>query len=211
MWKLRMESGGFERILASESAMTTPYIQKGPISTQTYNIFLSSGSDTKSLRDLVERMVEIISKQFAHEGLPLRFETSRWEDFAAGKAASENLNDLFVACARDSHLTMVLLLTKVGKGTREEIEGVLDKKDVQLAVVWCRHPDGLDDKDVQAFLESHKGNFLYQVASDDSEAIQLALLRILTRCVASAVAKASIAVNVQPQSKDPGEAGVFFA
>jgi hypothetical protein len=190
--------------------MTTPYIQKAPIATQTYRIFLSSGSDATALRDRVERMVDTISKQFAHERLPLRFETFRWEHFAASKASTANPNDLFVAVARDSHLTIVLLLNEVREGTREEIEGVLDEKDAQLAVVWCKHPDGLADKGVQAFLESHKGDFLYQVESNDAESTQLAMLKILARCVASAVAKTTIAVGVEPISQEPEEAGVFF-
>jgi len=155
--------------------------------THTATIFLSSGNDAARLRDRVDLLVRTISTQFKNASSPFRFEIDRWEDHAPQRAATENLNDEFVRCAKKSHLTLVLLLDEVRPGTREEIEGVLSETNTQLAVLRFKETDGdeLADDDLRKFLEANKGKFLYkEVLGPDSDEALEAIMMVLGQVVA---------------------------
>jgi hypothetical protein len=167
--------------------MSPAYLRRPPRTTHMTTIFLSSGSDAIHLRNRVDLLVRTISTQFQAARSPYRFEIDRWEDHAAQRAPTDNLNDIFVQCAKDSHLTLVLLLNEIRPGTREEIEGVLSEENAQLAVLRFKKNDNdeLADKELQKFLLDNRSKLLYkEVLGPDSDEALAAIIAVLARVVA---------------------------
>lgn len=108
-----------------------------PTPQQTFRIFLSSGDDAADLRDRVDGLVtEVINSQLMQAGIDLRVEVDRWERTAAQRTnAGESTNDQFVKRALNSHLTLALLLRRLGDGTRDELEATLDA-DKEVSALW---------------------------------------------------------------------------
>src|SRR4051812_42658952 len=105
-----------------------------------HQLFVSSADEdlTRRLRQRVKRLVEdVINPQLLNypEGrvtLALRL----WEREAAQKAEpNENVNEIFVRYARESSLTIVLLIDEIRPGTMEELVAALGDDDVDLAVL----------------------------------------------------------------------------
>lgn len=191
------------------------YVRRPPKDTKTFTLFLSSGDDAAELRDRVDEVVQIVNKQFAEEGSPLRFEVDRWESTPAQKAPDgAHVNEIFVQKVRNSHLTLVLLFNEIRSGTLEEIEAALEAKVVQLAVLWF---DSLESKavssnalDVKNFLDSHRQQLLYARVTQptDSREAWLEIIRVVSRLVASGVAsqgKTAIDEFVEAQAQSAGE------
>ena len=102
-----------------------------------YTIFVSSGDDALSLRNRVTALIEeVFSPLLRRMGLPFRLQVERWEREPAQRAPGGNPNAIFVEKARQSDLTLVLLRDRLGPGTREEIEGIADREDVELSILW---------------------------------------------------------------------------
>jgi len=101
---------------------------------QTCRIFLSSGDDALELRDLVHALVDdAVNPQLRHAGFPYQLAVDRWEQTAAERnAEGEDGNARFVRLAKASTVTLSLLLERLGDGTREEIEAVLETDGVDL-------------------------------------------------------------------------------
>ncbi|MDQ6944797.1 MAG: hypothetical protein M3256_00700 [Actinomycetota bacterium] len=118
----------------------------------------------------------------------LHLQVHRWETMTAQKPQpGETVNDLFLAQARESHVTLVLLLTEIFPFTLKEVLAVLAEEKVDLSVLWFRDPDGKDDSALRAFLRDHQARFLYQeLGEPDSEAAWLALFAALFRLVMTA-------------------------
>lgn len=146
-------------------------------------VFVSSGDDVVCLRDLVDDLVrDAINSEFQRASIPLRLLVSRWERSAPGRAADgEKVNDRFVALARKSSVTLCLLLDRLGAGTREEIEAVLDTPDVDLAILWFVEPHTWPKSEVGCFLESLKdrGVFIDRAGRPDSRGSVVAVMRAL--------------------------------
>jgi hypothetical protein len=135
----------------------------------------------------VDLLVRTISAQFQNARSPLRFEIDRWEDHAAQRATTANLNDIFVQCAKESHITLVLLLNEIRPGTREEIEGVLSEGNTQLAVLRFKENDDdeLADEDLRKYLLANRSRLLYkEVVGPDSDEAWGAIIAVLARVVA---------------------------
>lgn len=166
------------------------YLRRAGKQTRTFTLFLSSGTDATPWRDRIETLLLTISKQFAHEGSRLRFEVDRWEQAAPQRAYAGTVNDIFVDRARQSDLTLLLLLSEVRPGTREEFEAVLETNDVQLAVIWLRKDLTLDADaaKVKELLEQNRDKVYYGGAEDpESDEAWIEIVRVLSRFVASAV------------------------
>lgn len=168
---------------------TSRYISRAAARTREIRIFLSSGDDASALRDRFERVVREVDEQFSMRS-DLRFRVVRWESVPAQKAPDGNVNALFVNMARDSHLTVVLLLDQIRPGTLEEMEAVLTESDVQLAVLWFRAgPD--EAPALQEFLEKHRARLLYNATGPpDSEEAWLTMVRIITSVIVDAISPA---------------------
>jgi hypothetical protein len=175
-------------------------------------LFLSSGDDAAELRDRVEDVVQVISKQFAEEGSALRFEVDRWESTAPQKAPEgAPVNEIFVQRVKESHLTLVLLFNEIRPGTLDELKAALEAKVVQLAVLWFdslieqeSSPDALE---VKVFLDAHRQQILYTRVTQavDSREGWLEMIRVVSRLIASAVATQGATpleerVEARPQS-----------
>lgn len=102
-------------------------------------LFLSSGDDVLDLRRLVHRTVEeAINPVLRARGIAVRLDLDGWDRTAAHRVPpGETVNTEFVARACAAHLVLGLLHEKLGDGTREELEAVLAKEDVELSVIWC--------------------------------------------------------------------------
>lgn len=102
-------------------------------------VFLSSGDDVLELRELVYRTVEdAVNPVLRTRGIPVRLDLDGWDRTPAHRVPpGETVNTEFVGRACASHLVLGLLHKKLGEGTREELEAVLAKEDVQLSVIWC--------------------------------------------------------------------------
>src|SRR5690348_7068086 len=101
-------------------------------------VFLSSSDEVKALRNRVDRIIhEVINPQLASlpgDAAP-ELTLVRWEQSEAKKPSGGSVNAEFVRSAVASHVTFVLLQTQIRKGTREELEAVIDLPDVQLSVL----------------------------------------------------------------------------
>jgi len=130
-----------------------------PIQQRTYRIFLSSGDDARALRDRVDRIVtDSINSQLLEAGEEVRLEVDRWERTAAQRIEpGRHTNDLFVQRALDSNVTITLLVEQLGKGTRTELEAVLDA-DKQISALWFVPRDSSPDGEVADFLSAHQEN-----------------------------------------------------
>jgi hypothetical protein len=101
-----------------------------------YQVFISSADDANRLRRRVKGLVdEVFNPQLQQHKRSMRLDAVMWERAAARRADPEGVNAEFVRLARNSHLAMVLIVDKWGKGTREELEAALSEADVEVSVL----------------------------------------------------------------------------
>lgn len=130
-----------------------------------YDIFLSSSDEVAFLRDRVE---DLIRKSFT-VALSLysnaQVSIVRWEQAVAGGLPGETLNDVFVRTALECHHTLVLLMTHLGPGTREEVEAVV-KANKPLSIVRFELPKGHssehDPREIDAFIDALGKPYMYE-------------------------------------------------
>lgn len=149
---------------------------------ETYPVFVSSGADANPLRDRLQRLIErAFNSQLITLDEPFRLECVRWEEYAGQRTRTGHTNDLFVAGALRSHLVVVLLLDKLGVGTREEILSALDEDGIELAVIQF---GPTMSPELAEFLKEHEEDFLYQrVADPDSDEAWHELIKVLVKLV----------------------------
>jgi hypothetical protein len=122
----------------------------------TYDIFLSSSSEVKDLRDEVE---ELAMRSFspalglyANAGLNV----VRWEQAQSGQVEGESVNGVFVRVVSECHHTLVLLMTHLGEGTREEVQEAIER-DLPISIVrfepWPDYESGFDPAEIDAFMK----------------------------------------------------------
>jgi hypothetical protein len=123
----------------------------------TYDIFLSSSEEVAQLRDEVE---ELVMRSFNPAlGLYANAELHivRWEQALANRAPGESLNDLFVRAVGECKHTLVLLMTHLGPGTREEVEEAIDR-DLPISIVRFDappdHESEFDPAEIDVFIRS---------------------------------------------------------
>src|SRR5947209_903654 len=109
---------------------------RAPLNARLVTVFVSSGNSPASLRRLRDRLQgfvdHVLNPMLFETGEQLRLQVVRWEDYAAQRSAQGvSTNERFVQAARDSHLTVVLLIDDIRTGTLEELEAVLDEQDVE--------------------------------------------------------------------------------
>jgi hypothetical protein len=150
-----------------------------------YTVFLSSGDDALHLRDLVDDLVrDAVNEELLRAGLPVRLIVSRWERTPPGRAQGESVNDRFVRMAKSSSVTLCLLIKKLGKGTREEMEAVLATDDVDLSVIWFVSRATWPMSSVGKFLREHRDEiFIDRAGVPDSPGAAVAVVRFLLHIV----------------------------
>src|SRR5687767_69770 len=90
-----------------------------------YCVFVSSGDDAVELRNRVDGLIRnaVNPELSSHE---IRFDADLWEQKAPRRLFGlETVDDEFVQRAVDSDLVMTLLLARLGRGTKKEVEAVL--------------------------------------------------------------------------------------
>jgi hypothetical protein len=127
-----------------------------PPASNTYTLFLSSADDewTQKLRSRVKRLIDdVINPRLGgYREAGVRLALDMWEREAAQRASpGRKVNDLFVEKAKDSQLTLVLLLDEIRPGTREELDAALAQLGVQVALLIFERPNG--PLDAQKFQE----------------------------------------------------------
>src|SRR5262245_27776022 len=120
-----------------------------PPNTAEYTLFLSSSdqTETKALRRRIKSLIDdVYSPQLRDNDERARLAVRMWERAAAEQAPpGETTNERFVRMARESSLTLVLILDELRDGTREELEAAIDEPDTQLAVLSFRPRGEVDD------------------------------------------------------------------
>lgn len=161
-------------------------VQLGPpIRPPTYRVFLSSGDDASVLRNRVDALVtEAINSQLREAGVNLRLEVDRWErTAAASNNPHESTNDQFVRRALESNLTLALLISKMGEGTREEIEATLDAEQT-VSVLWFVPRDSNPNSQVADFLKPNRGRLYYdKTGRPEDDASWHGIVRVLFQVV----------------------------
>lgn len=131
-----------------------------PAASHTYTVFVSSADDewTQKLRSRVKQLIDdvIDPRLRAYPECGVRLALDMWEREAAQLAApGSKVNDIFVERAKRSQMTLVLLLDEIRKGTREELDAVLDQVGVQVSLLIFDRPDGPLDADKFDELEDY--------------------------------------------------------
>jgi hypothetical protein len=144
-------------------------------------IFLSSGDDAATLRDLADALVrDAVNPELRASGSSLRVEIDRWERTAAERTFGDRVNEQFVKRALQSHRTLALLIDEVRPGTREEIEAVLASPDVDLSVLWFVERTSWPSSDAGAMLDEIKEHlFIDRAGPPDGHGAVVALVRLL--------------------------------
>lgn len=162
------------------------FLRPGAI-TRRFTMFISSGSDVHQERDFFESAVKAANDQYQRyrtAAAPFYLDTDRWENDAARRTTEMNAE--FVRRAKASHATVVLLADEVRRGTREEIEGVLEVGDVQLSVIWMIRP-GSERKagPLKKFLREHENEIAYyKTGEPGSRDAALAVFRVINAAFA---------------------------
>jgi hypothetical protein len=141
-----------------------------------YTIFLSSADDAAALRVRVKRLVEeSFNPQLLEAQSQFTIRLDMWERSAAQRPPpGKTSNDIFVERALNSDVLLVLLLDRLGTGTQEEIEAVLETDEVQLSILHFteRSDSRIRRMKVGRFIEQHRDRFFYlrrQCAPDSDE------------------------------------------
>jgi cellobiose phosphorylase len=159
-----------------------------------YNVFVSSGADASPVRDRIRGLIqEVFNPALEDSEQGFYLYADMWERTAAQRAAGESINDVFVARARKSHITLVTLIDQLGDGTREELEAVLNEEDVQLAVMRFTEQttDAAATDALGRYLTKHQQNFLYALhpGGPHSDDAWYTVVRQLLAVVLSALAE----------------------
>lgn len=125
----------------------------------TYDVFLSSSGEVATLRDEVEELVlRAFSPALAHYG-NAQINVVRWEQALAQQQPGETVNETFVRTALSCHHTLVLLMTHLGPGTREEVEAVIEQGRPVSIVRFAPPTDHMSDFDaseIDDFIQGFK-------------------------------------------------------
>ncbi|NIK56822.1 hypothetical protein [Kribbella shirazensis] len=151
-------------------------------------LFLSSGNDLLPQRDLFDALVRAVDEQFRirrDQDRPFVLRTDRWEQDAPLKTPGDP-NAEFVRRAQAAHATVVLLWGKIRRGTRAEIEGVLEQDDVQLSVIWMRESKSIGNRtDLARFLKRNQDKFMYlETGPPGSEDATCAMVTVIAAALA---------------------------
>jgi hypothetical protein len=169
-----------------------------PRSADLYDVFISSAGDVKAARRRVRDLI--------HESInPPLGDISRaqlnpvmWERAAAQAVPGKTVNDLFVERVKESHATLVLFKTRLGEGTKEEIEAVLSLPELPVWLSVLRFALAADEeayedpRPLDEFLEDigDSEGVLYRATGHlDSEEAWQALVRELTAFALAAFEK----------------------
>jgi hypothetical protein len=113
--------------------------------------------------------------------MPVRIFVDRWEREAASRPdEGEPVNAQFVRKALRSNITLCLLNDELRPGTREEIEAVLDTKQIDLGIVWFVDDQTWPETEVGNFLTEHQTElFVVRAGPPDGHGAIIALVRQL--------------------------------
>lgn len=158
--------------------------------TTSFTVFLSSGDDALTLRNLADALVRdgVGAVQLGLR-LPVRFEVDRWERTAPHRLRpGESANAEFVARAETAQLVLGFLIEELGEGTREELEAVLGDDDIELSVLWCVDRDNWPDTPVGRWLHPRKNQLLIErVGPPDTDGPTVGIVRVLLEAVLRAL------------------------
>ncbi len=167
-----------------------------PDTVRSYDLFLSSSDEeeTRRLRERARRLVDdVINPRLAdYEQAGVRLAVQGWEQTPAQRVEPGQVNQLFVAKARRSSLTMVLLLDEILPGTQEEFEAALADPKPQVSVLVFERPGGSDQAKTAKladYLEQYADQILYnkRCGQPDSDEAWLALVNTILGFVFSAM------------------------
>jgi hypothetical protein len=156
--------------------------------TRTVTVFVSSGDDAQVLRDRVSALGQLFNEQLNQVSSSIQIHIDRWEHTAAQRAPGGQVNALFVERAKNSDLTLVLLIGRIGPGTRAEIDAVKNEQKPMLSILWFKPENEEDvDQELRQFVEAMKEeNFLNVLGPWKGDDGWLGLIRIVLALVLAA-------------------------
>jgi hypothetical protein len=169
-------------------------------------IFLSSSNELRSVRDRIEAITDRTINPLPFErSVRIRIRVDRWERSVPQRVKGERANEMFVAKALSSNLTIVLLQDRLGEGTREELEALLAEpvrgatpSDLpgrpDVALIRFAPTEGADDREIdeiEGFLKLNQEKVIYagpEVSGDpDSDQSWFVILKVLLGAVLTAL------------------------
>lgn len=158
-----------------------------------YMLFLSSSDEVAAQRRRVRGLINEAFNPQLERTSSAYIALIQWEDVVPQRAPDEDVNAIFVERAVESHMTLVLLQDHFGDGTKEELEAVIDKPDVQLSVIRFAPDPGqsraVPDR-IAEFLAPHRRKLLYdETGEQQSDAALHSIVRALFAMALSAYEK----------------------
>lgn len=157
-----------------------------------YRVFISSSNDASDVRRRLRGLIDdVFNPALMQGGWPFVLHADMWERTAAKKVAGKNVNEQFVDRALESNLTIVALIDHLRGGTKQELEAVLAKGEVELSVLrLSAKPREKAAKDsVGKYLTSIQDKIFYYSLTDqgpDSEDAWFEIVRQLLSLVLTA-------------------------
>jgi len=158
--------------------------------TRIFKVFLSSGDDALLMRDEVSTFVDhSVNGVLRDTGAAVRFEVERWEETPAQRNPSgEAGNAKFVRKAQAADVTLTLLVERLGDGTREELDGVLDETDKELSALWYVERTAWPACDVASWLDQRREDIHFdRIGPPGAPENAHGLFRVFLRLVLQAV------------------------
>lgn len=115
---------------------------EAPDRPHSFRLFLSSSDEVAPLRERVDMLVHRSFNPALRSFSRAEIQVVRWEDLLANRQQGESSNDVFIRAAKESHHTLVLLMTHLGQGTREEVTAVATETDRPLSILRFDPPSG---------------------------------------------------------------------
>lgn len=131
-------------------------------------MFLSSANDVLETRNRISDLItSVVNPILSDNEMAIQLKVDRWENVAPQRATGAKVNDDFVARALRSHVTLVLLQDRLGVGTEEEFDAILNSATdprPELSVFWFKPTDDASKKEVERIedlLECHKDEIVF--------------------------------------------------
>ena len=114
-------------------------------------VFISSGSDLSTERDLLRELVDAFNKQAIDARVGFLFTIRAWEDAVTRRTYGDG-NREFRFDASIANLVIVLLHREIRKGTEEELDVALEAENVQVAIILMDPPDKSSEVESEKYL-----------------------------------------------------------
>ena len=114
-------------------------------------VFISSGSDLASERQILRDLVDAFNKQAFDARVDYMFSIRAWEDAVSRRTYGDG-NREFRYDASIANVVIVLLSRELRRGTEEELDAALQTDNVQVAIILMDPPDESTEIESEKYL-----------------------------------------------------------